>query len=233
MVDDGDAMWTVAHNVKESSGNHWISRFLEDGSELIYTLPSCGIATGLAPDFSGRMWNVCNRSNKIVAIDIEAGHHEAFDTGESPYAYADFTGWVRATITNPEGSYVRLHDSVISCTDDREAYWSQLYFDVETPAGTSVEFTGRTAETMDALGFASDISLVNVPSDGSPVRISDALEAAGVANHQRYMEITVHLRRSGTAATPVFTSMTLVHYCECTCDTDDTCSGGCACDEDC
>lgn len=238
-IDIDDGIWAAGHNpnpnVTKAMGADFVIHWDEDGgNEEAYTSSKCAIPIGLAADFSGHIWVVCQMRSAVTKIDyLSSGPNTHHDTGPYPYTYSDFTGFHRAIVTAPEGHYVRLHDAALSCEDDREALWSQLYWDVETPADTSIEFWGRTAETADAMTFAPEVLLASVPSDESPSSVSSALEDAGELNFQRYLEVRVKLRVAGNGDSPVFTNMRLVHYCQCTCDVDATCSFDCDCDEDC
>jgi hypothetical protein len=179
------------------------------------------------------MWTVCQNSSKIAKVNIATGHTERFKTGPNPYTYSDFTGFLRATITSPEGHYIRLHDAALSCTGDQKAVWSQLYFDVETPVGTRVDFWGRTAETLVDLPLAPEFLIASAPAYTSPTDVEGAMASAMIKNRQRFFEVRVALRTQNRAVSPVFRAMRMVHYCACACDVDNSCSDGCACDTNC
>ncbi len=235
-IDAEGRYWGTQSRNKNAMGPHFLVRFLEGGPPHDwYTIHGCGVPIGLAPDFAENVWAVCQRSNNLARIDVTGAHSadvDHFPVGPSPYTYSDFTGFHRATITAPEGHYTRLHDSAVVCTDDTNVLWSQLYFDVETPASTSIEFWSRTANDIIGIASATKVLLGIVPAATSPIEISGLLSDLGLT-HDRYFEVNVVLKTTEFTATPVFRSMQLVQYCECSCDVDASCSADCECDRQC
>jgi streptogramin lyase len=225
----------------DSAGNIWTSdrnaaiRFDAEtgGSQTIYNLPGCSTAIGIGADFSDNIWVSCHGSGNAIWLDPDTGDTVAIATGSGPYTYSDFTGFLRATVTSPEGSYTRLHDSRVACSGDRETYWSQLYWDVATPEGTQINFWARTAERIEHLGVSPEMLLATIPGELGPADIAATLTRYGMANNQRYMEIRVELRSLDGDSSPVFRNMDNVFYCVCNCDTDTECQADCDCDEDC
>ncbi|MFT5357714.1 MAG: hypothetical protein ACI9KE_004951 [Polyangiales bacterium] len=103
------------------------------------------------------------------------------------YSYSDFTGGVRRTVI-ATGTYDETFDGLCA-----NPVWDSLVYDVNTPAGTSVEFVGRTADTIAGLDAASAVTIALTPPDTSPGDVTTAFMVAGVTP-QRYFRLTTIIR---------------------------------------
>lgn len=237
-IDESGRIWAASHE-GFNNGPHWLTSWDSDGgNRQVFVLESgrqtCGVPIGVGADFDGNIWTPCQNTSRVARLDPSTGTVDLFSTGSNPYTYSDFTGFLRAHVTAPEGSYIRLHDSRLACTDDRTAHWSQLYWDIVTPAGTEIIFWGRTANRVEQLGLSPSMELARIPSSEDPADIEAVMTAAGVSNRMRYLEIRVQLIALDGETSPVFKNMDTLFYCRCECDADfDTCTPDCDCDPQC
>lgn len=237
-IDESGRIWTASHE-GFNDGPHWLTSWDSNGSNRqVYVLENgaqrCGVPIGVGADFDGNIWTPCQNTSRVARLDPSTGTVDLFSTGSNPYTYSDFTGFLRAHVTAPEGSYIRLHDSRLACADDRTAHWSQLYWDVVTPPDTEIIFWGRTADRMEQLGLSPTMELARIPSSEDPVDVEAIMTAEGVSNTLRYFEIRVQLIALDGETSPVFKNMDTLFYCRCECDADiDTCTPDCDCDPQC
>jgi hypothetical protein len=121
------------------------------------------------------------------------------------YTYSDFTGSVRRTAIGV-GNYEQDYDA--GCADP---LWSDLEWDAETPTGSRVIFTARTAAAVVDLDAAAPVEVVVTPTDESPMDIDAALTAAGLTSEQ-YLRLTVTLD-SGGVTSPTLRSYSVSWHC--------------------
>ena len=101
------------------------------------------------------------------------------------------------------GTYWRVHDSLdgdptstTGCMNPPEApTWTQLEFEVTTPADTSITFHFQPADTAAAT-FSAPSASVTVPSASSPIDVTAALLNAGLRDDQRFLRVTAQLNGS-------------------------------------
>ncbi len=238
-VDADGRVWAASHNWDYNP--HWMTSWAEDGTDRhVYTLrdsstgANCSVPIGIGADFSGRMWTPCQYTSRVAILDPDtAGVQVLASIGPNPYTYSDFTGFLRATVTAPEGSYTRIYDSDLVCDADEVITWGQLYWDVVTPPGTRINFWARSADRTDRFGRSPTMLVAEVPDDASPVNLLEVMAAAGVSPHHRYLEIRVQLQASDDDESPIFRSMDTVFFCHCECDVNSECNAPCDCDGDC
>ena len=231
-IDASGRIWAASHDL--GAGPHWLTSWLDDGTgRTTYTLTGCRIPIGVGADFLGQIWTPCQGTSNVARLDPGTGRVDLFASGAAPYTYSDFTGFIRASVTAPDGSYTRRHDALMACSGGLGAMWALLYWDVETPAGTRIDFTARTAASLADLGLAPEISLASVPGDTSPANVQAILSASGIENGLRFMDVRVSLHSSDGVTTPVFRNMDMVYFCTCGCDVDTACTAGCTCDRNC
>jgi len=192
------------------------------------------VPIGVGADFSGRMWTPCQYTSRVAIVDPDTSRVQVLASiGPNPYTYSDFTGFLRATVTAPEGSYTRTYDSDITCDDETTPTWSQFYWDADTPEGTEVTFWARTADRTDRYGRYPTMEIASQPGSISPVNLEEVFAGYGVSNNYRYLEVRVQLQSLDDESTPVFRNMDVVYYCRCVCNTDHECTDRCECDPDC
>jgi len=238
-VDATGRIWAASHNWDYNP--HWVTSWRADGTDRrVYTLSdsvtgnACAVPIGIGADFNGRIWTPCQYTSRIGIVDPDTARVQVLSNiGPNPYTYSDFTGFLRATITAPEGSYSRLYDSRWTCTNDTVPHWAQLYYSAVTPADTRVTFWARTADTADRLGLSPTMRVATQPGDTSPVNLEEVFATYGVRDSYRFLEIRVQLQALAERVTPVFRNMDVVYYCRCECDTNDACTDTCDCDVDC
>ena len=117
-------------------------------------------------------------------------------------------------VPGSDGRWWQDYDSRVSCAAGEIPLWDQLYWDAETPAGTNITFRVYISDTFEGLDTATPVHVSFIPGEDPPGNVEDALAAAGVPNHQRYMrmEALLHTDTPGVA-TPVLTETTIVFYC--------------------
>ena len=139
---------------------------------------------GMAVDSDGKVWSITRGSEAIVitpgaTIDAYTVERGIAASIVGPYTYSDMTGLQLRLATNPRGHYRSVFEG---CPEDvmGATEWSELRWEVETPAGTSVQFRVKTADTRAALDTATWVNVSTVPSDVSPADLATALAGAGV-----------------------------------------------------
>jgi DNA-binding beta-propeller fold protein YncE len=215
-VDGGGDVWLGTHH--DWGWNFGQGYGYEINSETAavrreYLITGCDGAIGVSSDFENNMWFACHGSWTGSRLNPDTGAVTNVRVGAYPYTYSDFTGFLRATITSPEGSYQQLFDSQLVCARGSNVVWSQLYYDVETPASTRINFYARTAALTTQLGTARELLVAQAPGDRPPADVQGTMAAMGVPNGLRYFEVRVHLQSLDGSTSPVFRNMDLVYYC--------------------
>ena len=245
-IDADRNIWAASH----TSGGpaHWLTRWNDDGSgRQVYTLIDtsdgdiCSVPIGVGADFSRRIWTPCQNTSRVARLDPDTGRVDIWNTGAHPYTYSDFTGFLRATITSPEGFFTQIYDSYESCHSYERTDWDLFYFNGEAPPDSEIRFVARFANQTTQFGMAQEIEVARITPDPatttpSPVVLEDVMNAATppIPNGMRYMEMRVQLRLLDEDATsPVFRNMDIVYYCACDCDISAECDSACECDRDC
>jgi hypothetical protein len=93
--------------------------------------------------------------------------------------------------------------------------YGELYWNSETPMGTSLSFSIQLANTRTGLAMAPAIPLGVAPRDGSPINIARKLMEAGVMNIGRFARITVTFIPVAMpmVATPILRSLSFTWRC--------------------
>jgi hypothetical protein len=119
---------------------------------------------------------------------------------------------------NPGASFYRnAYDSTARCnTPPEHPKWGDLVWEGSTPAGTTIEFQIRTANTTAELPVAVPASVI-IPTDTSSHRfnITEELIADGQVYGLPYIQITALVNASSTPpATPTLRGWSFEFYCE-------------------
>lgn len=114
----------------------------------------------------------------------------------------------------PSGSYWQEYDSDDHCAATERPDWNTLSWDIASlPAGTSVRWELRTAETLAALGTVTPVTFT-VPTATSPADVGARLVSAGQNNYLRFLRVTaVLLSNPERTQTPVLRSFELRYTC--------------------
>ncbi|HJL05085.1 MAG TPA: hypothetical protein RMH85_18935 [Polyangiaceae bacterium LLY-WYZ-15_(1-7)] len=168
---------------------------------------------GVAIDADGKVWGINREHDDAVVITPGAGLMDntvEYDIATglvSPYTYSDMTGLQLRLATNPRGYYRAI---VEGCAEDaaNPTEWGELRYEVETPAGTSVTFRVRTADTREALDAAEWVTVANIPDDASPADIATALMDAGV-EVGRWLMVEAQLQSDRSSPREVITPRVL------------------------
>lgn len=115
----------------------------------------------------------------------------------------------------PTGSYERIYDATEFCNipPDRPN-WSDLDWTVLTPAGTTVSFEIRTANSEAELASATPV-VVDIPPTSAPVNVGALLDTSGRGNRLPYLEVRSVLRASADLLeTPTLIGFDLTYVCE-------------------
>ena len=114
----------------------------------------------------------------------------------------------------PSGEYWRDYDSTVYCADNERPDWGDLAWDlVSVPAGTSIRWEIRAANTLAALPGATPVTFTT-PSTVSPVDIAARLVGAGIPNFIPYLRVTaVLLANADRTETPILRSFEVNYTC--------------------
>jgi streptogramin lyase len=172
-----------------------------------------GDTHGVAIDFDGFVWGINVNGGNAHKIDPDTLEFEvAWTSGVNyNYTYSDMTGYQLINATQELAKYAYVFTGCEGA-DDQETEWAQLTWFAETPAGTSVSFTGRTADSVDQLAAAQIFPIAAQPPDVSPVSIGDAITAAGL-EHGRYLEVEASLTSAQRDAAPILDVFQVAHSC--------------------
>lgn len=190
---------------------------LEDPAAGVTIPTTAGDSYGIAIDLDGKVWGIAKgRAFATVVTPTATLGDVAVVDGPgglvSPYTYSDMTGSQLRLATNPRGYY---REQYAGCTSG-VTEWRSLFYDVETPPGTSVVFRVRTAATEMALGAADWVTVAAIPDDASPADVAAALDAAEVAQNT-YLEVEVQLISEANSLeesiTPVVKSFGVTRTC--------------------
>ena len=122
----------------------------------------------------------------LFRVDPATGDVTTSTGPNQVYSYSDFTGGVRRTVI-ATGTYDETFDALCDSPT-----WETLGFGVDTPAGTTVTFVGRTADTIAGLATADAVTIAEAPTDGTPADVLTAFMGAGVTPG-RYFRLTTIL----------------------------------------
>jgi len=174
-----------------------------------------GDTHGVAIDFDGFVWGINVNGGNAHKIDPETLDFEvAWESGTAwgyNYTYSDMTGYQLINATQELATYAWIFSGCQDAAQD--SIWTFLHWDADVPPGTSVRFTARTADTLDALAAAPLVTVAAQPPDLSPVDIREAFAAAGV-EHGEYLELEASLSSATREARPTLTSFEVFRACE-------------------
>jgi hypothetical protein len=177
---------------------------------------------GMAVDADGKIWCIRYNDAATVITPGPAIGDNVVDTGAATYGagllrytYSDMTGLQLRLATNPRGYYRHIYEgcpagSTVPTT------WGDVRWDADIPAGTTVLFRVKTADTRAELDAADWTLVASAPPDASPASIDAALTAAGVTPGRLLMlEIVLRAERSSATEviTPVVRSSEVTHSC--------------------
>jgi hypothetical protein len=111
------------------------------------------------------------------------------------------------------GTYSRDFDATMRCAGTEVPRWSNLSWTATLPAGTSIDFVLRAANTSAGLGSATPVT-ISTPTLSSPQNIGNSLVAGGVPATLPYLRVTAVLRSNttGTVA-PTLSSFNVLYDC--------------------
>lgn len=115
----------------------------------------------------------------------------------------------------PTGEYWRDYDSSLYCADNERPDWGQFNWEfLAIPAGTSVRFEFRAADTMANLMFATPISY-NVTTLTGTLDVAALLQGAGLPVGLPFLRATVVLNSNAPLLTesPVMREIELLYNC--------------------
>ncbi|MCB9593713.1 MAG: PPC domain-containing protein [Sandaracinaceae bacterium] len=114
----------------------------------------------------------------------------------------------------PEGTYFRDYDSTLYCAPNERPDWGDLNWQVVSmPAGTSIRWEIRAANTLAALPGATPVTFTT-PSTMPPVDIAARLATAGIPNLIPYLQIKAVLRSNAARTeTPILRSFEVQYTC--------------------
>jgi hypothetical protein len=148
---------------------------------------------GIAVDRMGRIWAPNRYGGYVNVFDTSCRHLATYPVapGEELYSYSDMTGHLLRTFTAPEGTWTQIFDSGYAL-----AYWTEVRWRADVPAGTAVETTVRAADSRAALAGAPPCG----PFTTTPTDLRSACPALG---RHRYLQVDVRLSTTRSDARPV------------------------------
>jgi streptogramin lyase len=219
-VDPMNRVWVPISLSGDWEGQMRLARFSADDFMGGSTIPSA-LASSFTPpnphtrptavgaDRAGNIWVASASSpSPLTRFEPEMNRWQNFSGTNMVYTYTDFTGAVRRLVIG-RGTYSEDYETCEGGT------YGELYWDSETPAGTTLTFSIQLANTRTGLAMAPAIPLGVAPRDGSPINIANKLREAGVTNLGRFARITVTFVpvSSPMVATPVLRSLSFTWRC--------------------
>ncbi|MBW2464034.1 MAG: hypothetical protein JRH11_20465, partial [Deltaproteobacteria bacterium] len=178
-----------------SYGTNELVGFNPDGSVKCRAgVPSGANPHGVAVDRIGRIWMPSRFSSGTVNVfDTSCAHVATYtvSAGQELYSYSDMTGHLLRTFVAPEGHWVQDFDSGYATP-----YWSTVEWDSIEPAGTDIEITVRSSDTVAGLAAAT-------PCGPFATSAADLSTCPAALHGHRYLRVNARLFRTGTSERPV------------------------------
>lgn len=124
-------------------------------------------------------------------------------------------GTVGLVLPPTTGEYWHVFEEEDTCLAAETVHWNDLVVDMDTPAGTWIDFTAQTSDDDDPIDW-SDPTIDVVPltvDTGGYIHVGAALEAASIPVTNRALRILATLNASAPGDTPVLHDISSVHYC--------------------
>jgi len=179
-------------------------------------------SSGIAVDFSNNILAVYTTNNQgsykgrveKYEIDrqsetpvVDISNNKTVEIGSYPNAYSDLIGYNLRNMASTTG-WIRQRFGV--CKNyDFTSRWNKIYWDIETPPGTSVVLRARTAnKSVEALEEAEFITIAKIPEDtGNEKEIPITLPKGF------YIEIEAHLSSETSGITPTVGAINFNYEC--------------------
>ena len=182
-------------------------------------IPGAG-GHGWAVDFDGYAWSIVwgwdmGGGGNAIVVDPETDTVDATVTGfVSPYTYSDMTGFQLVNATNPVGTFPHIFQA---CDGAESVHWSHLTCDGDVPAGTSITFRMRIADSIEGLAAAPWLEVGGMPGDQCPLDLDAAFARAGVSAQlagQHFLQVEATLASADRMSRPVLLAMGVDYSCE-------------------
>jgi DNA-binding beta-propeller fold protein YncE len=202
----------------DGNGDAWTgemgSAWHVDGETLEATaIPGSG-GHGWAVDFDGFAWAI-EWNGGATVVDPETLEVDERVTGfVGPYTYSDMTGFQLVNATNPVGTFPHIFQA---CEGSDSVHWSHLTCDADVPAGTTVSFRGRIADSAEALQAAQWVDLASLPTEECPIDLDAVFTRAGLpidAVSRHFFQVEATLASANRESRPVLMSMGVDFSCE-------------------
>jgi hypothetical protein len=209
-VDPMNRVWArVGNNLANWDGAAFVAGGMVPAAAITQRpiTPTMGSTSALGADRGGNIWLATSGAGPLWLFDTAANAFTQHNGPNRVYTYTDFTGAVRRLVIGT-GTYD--HRYTAECNDPQ---FAELTWDANVPAGTSLQFTLRTAATEAGLGMATPVVLANTTMDMSPVAVMPKLMAAMVTPG-KYSRLTITFNPSRMpVASPVLRSFGLSWRC--------------------
>ncbi|MBI2895985.1 MAG: hypothetical protein HYY06_20675 [Deltaproteobacteria bacterium] len=195
----------------------YVHRIANDDTLEHHTVDTPGVSTfGTAVDFDRHAWTFGYNDGTAAAIDLDTETVEhVFDTCNGPclnmpYVRGDITGLQRRNALNPTGTFTRL---VEGCDSGADTEWGRIVIDADTPAGSNLVVSVKTADDLGALAAMEWLTVGIVPDDGTELDLAAALERAGV-EPGHYLSVQVRLQSLDRVTSPTLRRVDVQWGCE-------------------
>jgi hypothetical protein len=168
--------------------------------------------SGVGADSEGNIWLGHYKpnpgANQLVKLNPQTGTIQSFAGSGQIYTYSDFTGSIRREVIG-RGTYQETVDS--GCTN--AVKWDQLAWDADTPLGSTVNFTIRTAATSTGALAATPIDAADLPLSTSPVDLGPLLTTSSVTP-ARFLVVNTTLKTNVGGQSPIVRAYTVSWNCQ-------------------
>lgn len=184
-----------------------------------HVMAATGIdSKGIAVDLDGKVWSI-NMATSDATVIMPGAELNANDVVHNvsgfvqPYTYSDMTGSQLRFATNQTGYF---RQTFAGCPNTITTDWLQLRWDAAVPAGTSIRFMARGADTQNDLLGVDWHPIASVPGDISPLQLEAALSQSGFAK-KKFLQVEAQLvavrEADGTSRSPLLRSMEITYHC--------------------
>ena len=132
-----------------TGGSDGVHRFNPTTGALLCSNTGQGLsdARGVIADADDNVWVISLSSNRISKYDKNCNKLGTFPVGNSPYTYSDAAGLAARSITTRSGDWNVVYDSTVQGTT-----WGQVQWNGNAPAGGTLAFSVRAADSLVLLG---------------------------------------------------------------------------------
>lgn len=168
-----------------------VVKFNKDTGGVLWNAPSQRNTEtrGVIVDADNNIWQINLGDNSMSKYrGIDGAALGVFPVGNRPYTYSDASGFAARNVTSPTGTWTVVKDG------GPNVVWGKVSWSADTPAGSNIQVSVRTAASEAALDLASYTAV----SNGGPFTKTG-----------QFIQIQSRLNSSSGGASPILKDLTL------------------------